>query len=72
MKLLYSDILPLGTEDNQQTITDCFKEQLTKADHIEIAVGYVSRASLDELDALVSESDISNIYLNITRCAILK
>lgn len=65
MKLLYSDILPLGTENNQQTITDCFKEQLTKADHIEIAVGYVSRASLDELDTLVSESDISNICLNI-------
>ncbi len=65
MKLLYSDILPLGTEDSQQTITNCFKEQLTKADHIEIAVGYVSRASLDELDALVSESDISNICLNI-------
>lgn len=26
-----------------------------KADHIEIAVGYVSRASLEELDAMVSE-----------------
>ena len=28
MKLLYSNILPIGTEDNQQTITDCF-ENLT-------------------------------------------
>ena len=28
MKLLYSNILPLGTEDNQQTIADCFEEQL--------------------------------------------
>ena len=65
MKFLYSDILPIGIEDNQQTIADCFKEQLDKADHIEIAVGYVSRASLEELDAMVSESSISNICLNI-------
>ena len=54
MKLLYSDILPLGTEDDQQTIIDCFKEQLNQADRVEIAVGYVSRASLEELDELIS------------------
>ena len=55
MKLLYSNILPLGTEDNQQTIADCFEEQLSKSDRIEIAVGYVSRASLSELDCLVEK-----------------
>lgn len=38
MKLLYSNILPLRTEDNQQTIADCFEEQLLKSDRIEIAV----------------------------------
>mgnify|MGYP000090979441 FL=1 len=38
MKLLYSNILPLRTEDNQQTIADCFEEQLSKSDRIEIAV----------------------------------
>lgn len=65
MKLLYSNILPLGTDDNQQTIIDCFREQLAKADHIEIAVGYVSRASLEELDDMVSEYDIKNVCLNI-------
>ena len=65
MKLLYSDILPLGTEDDQQTIIDCFKEQLNQADRVEIAVGYVSRASLEELDELISNADIKQIFLNI-------
>ncbi len=65
MKLLYSNILPLGTEDDQQTIVDCFKEQLKMADQVEIAVGYVSKASLDELDELVENSDIKKICLNI-------
>lgn len=65
MKLLYSNILPLGTNDNQQTIIDCFNEQISKADRVEIAVGYVSRASLDELDILVSKHNIHKICLNI-------
>ena len=58
MKLLYSNILPLGTDDSQQTIIDCFNEQISKADRVEIAVGYVSRASLDELDNLISYQSI--------------
>lgn len=65
MKLLYSNILPLGIDDTQQTIADCIKDQLAEADHIEIAVGYVSRASLEELDAMVSEHNIQNVCLNI-------
>lgn len=65
MKLLYSNILPLGTADDQQTIIDCFQEQLTKADYVEIAVGYVSRASLEELDNLISDYSIKQICLNI-------
>ena len=65
MKLLYSDILPLAAEDAQQTIADCFKEQLNKADRLEIAVGYVSRASLEELDELVTEYNINRLCLNI-------
>lgn len=65
MKLLYSNILPLGIDDSQQTIIDCFNEQISKADRVEIAVGYVSRASLDELDNLVSKHNIHKICLNI-------
>ena len=65
MKMLYSNILPLGTEEGQQTIIDCFKEQLSKSDRLEIAVGYVSRASLEELDSLITEYNIKSICLNI-------
>lgn len=65
MKLLYSNILPLGTSEGQETIIDCFNEQTAKADRIEIAVGYISRAALDELERLVDEYSISNIHLTI-------
>lgn len=44
MKLLYSDILPLGTEENQETIMDFFNEQMKIADRVEIAVGYTSNS----------------------------
>lgn len=65
MKLLYSNILPLGTSENQQTIAECFTNELEKSDRIDIAVGYVSRASLEELGVLVSQNNIQNICLNI-------
>ena len=61
MKLLYSNILPLGTEDNQETIIDCFNEQIKIADRVEIAVGYTSNASLVELDRIVNEDNISKV-----------
>ena len=53
MKLLYSNILPLETLDDQSTFADCFREQTVKSDRIEIAVGYVSYASLLELELFV-------------------
>lgn len=65
MKLLYSNILPLGISGEQQTIVDCFNEQLKKSDRVDIAVGYVSHASLIELEQLVSEYGINKICLNI-------
>lgn len=65
MKLLYSNILPLGTSDGQETIIDCFNEQIAKSDRVEIAVGYISRTALEELDNLVKENNLSNIYLTI-------
>ena len=46
MKLLYSNILPLRTEEDQETIMDCFTEQMKMADRVEIAVGYTSNACL--------------------------
>ncbi|KKB37045.1 MULTISPECIES: restriction endonuclease PLD domain-containing protein [Bacillota] len=65
MKLLYSNILPLGTSEGQQTIINCFNEQIAKSDRVEIAVGYISRAALEELDNLVEEHNISSICLTI-------
>lgn len=63
MKLLYSNIFPLGIEEDQTTITDCFMEQIADCDSVDIAVGYVSKASLEELDRLVTEHNIGNINL---------
>lgn len=65
MNLLYSNILPLGTEEGQNTIIDTIKEQITLSDRIDIAVGYVSRASLDEIEYLVEQNNIKNICLII-------
>ena len=65
MKLLYSNILPLATLQGQETIIDCFNEEIAKSDRVEIAVGYISRAALEELDNLVEEHNISSICLTI-------
>lgn len=46
MKLLYSDILPAGLEENQITVTDCFNEQISDCYGVDIAVGYVSKRLL--------------------------
>ena len=65
MKILYSNILPLGTEEDQTTIADAFGKYFHEADHVEIAVGYVSRASLNELDDLVDQYGTKKITLII-------
>ena len=49
MDVLYSDILPLGLKDGQQTIAETIKHQMELADEVRIAVGYVSAASLARL-----------------------
>lgn len=65
MNLLYSNILPLGTVEGQNTIIDTFNKQITLSDRVDIAVGYVSRASLDELELLVEQNNIKQICLII-------
>ena len=65
MKILYSNILPAGLEEGQATIADTIKEQIAESDRIEIAVGYVSKASLEELDAFVETHNIQRIILVI-------
>ena len=58
MKVLYSNMLPLGIQDNQETIDESIRKQISQADSVDIAVGYVSQASLEELDRLVCENQI--------------
>ena len=65
MKLLYSNILPLGIDEGQKTIPETFNEYFQQADRVEIAVGYVSRASLEELDTLVEHYQTQRINLII-------
>ena len=65
MRILYSNILPLGISDSQDTVIDCFNNQIKEADRIEIAVGYISAASLEELALQVELCDISSVCLTI-------
>ncbi len=65
MKILYSNILPLGTDDGQETIADAFSRFFKETDRVEIAVGYVSRASLEELDFLAEQNKTKSINLII-------
>lgn len=65
MEILYSNILPLGINDNQKTVKDGIEEEFSNADKVDIAVGYISRASLEQLEQLVTTYDIKNVRLVI-------
>lgn len=65
MKILYSNMLPLAIQEDQQTIDEGIKVQIETADRVDIAVGYVSLASLEELDRLVCDNNIKQIVLVI-------
>ncbi|WP_191400413.1 restriction endonuclease PLD domain-containing protein [Flavonifractor sp. An306] len=65
MNLLYSNILPLGTKEGQETVSNQISEEISNSDAIEIAVGYVSKASLEELDRIVTEHQIRHVILTI-------
>ena len=41
MEILYSNILPAGVEDGQDTIIDRFHAEISAYDGIDIAVGHV-------------------------------
>lgn len=65
MRLLYSNMLPLKLGDRQTAFIDYFIDALHEADEIEIAVGYVSKAALKELQGLVDEAGIKRVCLTI-------
>lgn len=65
MRILYSNILPLEVEEDKETVLSYFGNEVSSADAIEIAVGYVSKASLEELDRIVAEQHIHHVILTI-------
>ncbi|MDN4066675.1 NgoFVII family restriction endonuclease [Paenibacillus vini] len=65
MRLLYSNILPLRLEEGQQSFIEYFNEAATNCDRLDIAVGYVSKASLMELQKIVEDYGIRHVCLNI-------
>lgn len=65
MSILYSNILPMNIPAGQSTIVDSIKRDFNVATAIDIAVGYVSGASLTELGNLVRNSSIQHICLTI-------
>jgi hypothetical protein len=58
MKLLYSIILPLKVIEGQEGFMYYFFETMSQSDELDIAVGYVSKASLIELGDLVKQYGI--------------
>lgn len=65
MKFLYSNMLPIGMPDEGSEFSAEAAQRIALSDKVEIAVGYVSRASLLELDRLVREAGVSHVVLTI-------
>lgn len=65
MKLITSNILPIVLNDDEQSIMDCFMEQANLCNRIDIAVGYISKASLLELDSIIQSLGIQHVCLII-------
>jgi len=65
MKLLYSNILPLRATPDQELFVDRFQSALLRSDEVHIAVGYISKAALLELDRLIQDSTVTKIVLTI-------
>lgn len=65
MRILYSNIPPLRIKEGQETFIDGFRTASQEADKLDIAVGYVSKGSLLELDQLVHEMKIQYVRLNM-------
>ena len=65
MELLYSKVRPFPVNDGDKLIADTIISQIEKSDKVEIAVGYVSVASLEELEFLVDKNHLKEIHLII-------
>lgn len=65
MTVLLTDLLPVPSTENQENFRQEFFNLLKASDQIEIAVGYISSASLDELDTQIRNMGLKNVLLLI-------
>lgn len=65
MKFLYTDILPIGVPEGGTSFASAVATEIETSERVEIAVGYVSRASLLELDSLIRNAHVSYTVLTI-------
>lgn len=65
MRILYSDIPPLRIKEEQDTFINRFHAVSREADKLDIAVGYISKGSLLELNQLIHEMKINFVRLNM-------
>lgn len=65
LEILYSDMPPARIHDGQQTFLDAFHQAAQKADAIDIAVGYGSRSSLNELRNIISKYHLHHLRVNL-------
>ncbi len=65
MQILYSNVPPLRMKDGQKTFNAAFMEAASESDRLDIAVGYVSKNSLLELERVVDDLKIQKVRLNM-------
>ena len=62
-EILYTSLLPARLEEGQKTFADEIESLMEQAHHADIAVGYASRASLQELDSWADKHNVAKIRL---------
>lgn len=65
VNILYSNILPIRVRHPDASFQNVFAQLIKDCDRVEIAVGYVSQSSLEEIRRLVEELGIHRICLNL-------
>lgn len=69
-QIIYSNIQPIRVRHPEATFDAVFNKLSKDCDRLEIAVGYVSQASLEELRDLVKKYSIKKVCLNLGMYAI--
>ena len=65
MSLLYSKIPPARIFDDEKIFADLFRKKLAVSNELCIGVGYISKASLAELERLAASCGLKKVTLII-------